>query len=104
MENRPVLKINGRRYKADRLTTGAYRQIIWLIDDIGAMDQEEFRDDMVTAIQVTFGLTKEQAELIPIDDVIPLFWKIATWAQGIFVKKAHDLPNAEGLETTPGQS
>jgi len=104
MENRPVLKINGKRYKADRLTTGAYRQIIWLIDDIGQMEQAEFRDDMVFAIQTTFGLTNEQAELIPIDDVIPLFWQIASWAQGIFTKKAHELPNAESPETTPGQS
>lgn len=104
MDNRPVLKINGKRYKANKLTVGAYRQIIWLIDDIGDLNPDEFRDDMVTTIQTTFGLTAAEAELIPIDDVVPMFWKLAAWAQGMFVAKRGELPNVIGPEATTGQN
>lgn len=101
MENRPVLKINRKRYKANKLTVGAYRQIIWLIDDIGDLPPDEFRDDMVSAIQSTFNLSNADADLIAVDDVIPLFWQLAAWAQGMFAAK---LPNESGPIATPGQN
>ena len=104
MDKTPILRINGKRYRANKLTVGAYRQIIWLIDDIGELPQDEFREDMVSTIQVTFGLTREEADLIPIDDVLPLFWRLAAWAQGIFAAKRDELPNENGLMAIPGQN
>ena len=99
MEKTPILRIKGLRYKAKRLKMGAYRQIIMLIEDMGTMDQEDAKEDMLEAIRLTFDLTPEQADSIDAADVMPMFKEIAKWAQGVFTSK---LPNGESPEAALG--
>lgn len=102
MEKTPVLRINGTRYKAKTLSMGAYRQIVLLIDDVGEMEQEDLKDDMLEAIRLTFGLTPAQADEIDAADVIPTFRAITQWAQMVFTSKVQKLPNAESPEAAAG--
>lgn len=104
MGKNPIIRINGTRYKAKRLKMGAYRQIIMLIDDIEEMDAEDFKDDMLETLRLTFGLTQEQADDINAADVMPTFRAVAAWAQGIFTAKIAQLPNAQSPDVTPGQN
>lgn len=104
MENRPVIKIAGKRYTAKHLTMGAYRQLVLLMQDVQALTEDEFKDDACLVIQETFGLTPEQADQIEVADVLPLFRAITQWATGIFTSKVEQLPNVQGPEETPGQN
>lgn len=104
MEKTPVIRIGEERHKAKRLTVGAYRQIILLIDEIDTIDQEELKDGMIESIRIAFGLTPAQADQIDAADIIPTFRVITQWAQKVFTEKLATVPNVEGLEATPGQN
>lgn len=102
MEKKPVLRINGLRYKAKRLKMGAYRQIVRLVDDMEteSMDAEDVKEDMLEAIRLTFELTPEQADSVDVADIVPTFWAIVDWTRTVFTSK---LPNAASLVATPGE-
>ena len=102
MEKSPVLRINGNRVKAKKLKVGAYRQIMLLLEDVGQLDPEDLKEDMVAAIRIAFDLTCEEADQMEAADVIPTFRALATWAQGIFTAKVRDLPNGQSPAATPG--
>ena len=101
MENKPILRVNGLRYKAKRLKMGAYRQIIRLVDDIENMDAEDVKEDMLEAIRLTFELTSEQADSVDVADIVPTFWGIVNWTRTVFAEK---LPNAESPAAEPGEN
>lgn len=104
MENAPVIKINGLRYKANKLSMGAYRQLVLLMEDMKNLTENEFKEDAVTVIRETFHLTAEQADMIDAADVIPVFGKISQWAISIFTSKVEQLPKQESPQAIPGQS
>ena len=93
MEIGPVLKIDGKRYKARRLKFGAYREIMLIMEEVNAMDEEEFKEAMVDAIKISFGLSKEEADNIDTADLVPTFQKLAVWVQLAFTSKVKKLPN-----------
>jgi hypothetical protein len=100
----PILKINGKRYKIQRVKMGAYRQVMMLVDDMDNLTPEELKDDILEVVRVCFDLTKEEAEQVDTADLFPLFGKLASYVQMAFTQKAKQLPNAASPDATPGQS
>lgn len=103
MENRPVVKIAGKRYIAKNLTAGAYRQVILLMEEAEKLSAEDFKEDALYVIKEAFGLTEELMEKINVADVFPLIGEINQWAMHAYMEKVAQLPNAKGPEATPGQ-
>ena len=99
----PIIKINGIRYKAKRPKMGAYRQIIWLVDDIGNLSADDFKDEALQIIRMVFKLTEQQADDIDVADVIPTFKALVSWAQAAFSGGVAQFPNEESLQATPGE-
>lgn len=104
MQASPILRINGKRYKIQRVKMGAYRQIMMLVDDMENLTQDELKEDILEALRVGFELTKEEAEQIDTADLFPMFGKLASYVQRAFTARAAQIPNAPSPAATPGQS
>lgn len=103
MGKTPVLKIDGVRYTARRLKFGAYKQILLLTDALDELNELELQEDIVEALRLTFDLTREQADRIDVEDLVPVFRAVAVWARGRFTAKVQQIPNAESPDATQGQ-
>ena len=100
MESRLILRIDGTRHTMGRLKAGTYRQIILLGEDYKKYAEQDIIDDMVEIIKEAFGLTKEQAEKIDAETILPTFTEIQKIAQRVFTVRAAEIPNADGPEGT----
>ena len=104
MQASPILKINGKRYKIQRVKMGAYRQVMMLVDDMDNLTPEELKEDILDVIRICFDLTRDEADQIEAADLFPLFGQLASYVQGAFTSKAQQIPNADSPDATPGQS
>ena len=104
MQTSPILKINGKRYKIQRVKMGAYRQVMMLVDDMDNLTPEELKEDILEVIRTCFDLTREEAEQVDTADLFPLFGKLASYVQNAFTQRAKQIPNAESPDATPGQN
>ena len=104
MQASPILKINGKRYKIQRVKMGAYRQVMMLVDDMDNLTPEELKEDILDVIRICFDLTREEAEQVDTADLFPLFGKLASHVQNAFTAKAQQIPNADSPDATPGRS
>ena len=93
----PVLKLNGKEYKAPRPTMGVWRQVI-AYDDAKKEKLVDMIDGHIGILALIYGIDADEVrDNIDIADVIPSYLTAVRWVIDLTYEKMKKMPskNAE---------
>ena len=93
----PVLKLNGKEYKAPRPTMGVWRKVI-AYDDAKKEKLVDMIDGHIEILALIYGIDADEvSDNIDIAAVIPSYLTAVRWVIGLTYEKMKEIPpkNAE---------